>query len=159
MSTATATATATALIPHLVVNDAAAASEFYQAAFGAAEHFRMPEPKGGTRLMHVSLGIGDLKLMLCDDFPEYCGGVSKAPKPGVPTGVTLHLDVPDCDATFEQAIAAGATPVMPPMDAFWGDRYAKLTDPFGHEWSLAHRLTAEQKAAAEKAWAEWQATN
>jgi PhnB protein len=127
------------LVPHLVVNGASKAVEFYKAALGAVEVTRMPE-EGGTRLMHVVLKIGESTLFLCDDFPEYCGGVSRAPKPGSPTSVTLHLDVPDCDATIEKAAKAGATVTMPAADMFWGDRYGKITDPFGHEWSFAHPL-------------------
>jgi len=127
------------LTPHLVVNGAAAAVEFYKAALGAVEVTRMPE-EGGTRLMHVELKIGDSLLFLCDDFPEHHGGATRAPKPGVLPPVTLHLDVPDCDAAINRAASAGATVNMPAMDMFWGDRYGKVTDPFGHEWSFAHPL-------------------
>jgi PhnB protein len=142
------------LIPHLVVNGAAKAIEFYKKALGAEEVRRMPEQGGGPRLMHAELRIGDATLMLCDDFPEYCGGVSRAPKPGAPTSVTLHLDVPNCDAAIDRAVTAGAKVKMPASDMFWGDRYGQITDPFGHEWSFAHALTEEQKAAAAKAWGE-----
>jgi PhnB protein len=131
------------LIPHLVVQGAARAIEFYKAALGAVEVSRMPEPQG-ERLMHAELRIGGSPLFLCDDFPEYCGGVTRAPKPGTLTPVTLHLDVTDCDAAVARATAAGATVTMPAMDMFWGDRYAKITDPFGHEWSFAHPV--KQKA-------------
>lgn len=127
------------LIPHLVVSGAARAVEFYKAALGAVEVARMPE-EVGPRLMHVELKIGDATLFLCDDFPEFCGGVSRAPVSGNPTPVTLHLDVADCDAAIARAAAAGATISMPALDMFWGDRYGKVTDPFGHEWSFAHPL-------------------
>ena len=137
------------LIPHLVVKGGAKAVEFYKAALGAEEVCRMPTPDG--RLMHAALKIGDAHLFLCDDFPEYCGGVSRAPKG--PSPVTLHLNVPNCDAAIAQAAATGATVTMPAGDMFWGDRYGKVTDPFGHEWSFSHPLTPEQKAAAEKQWA------
>jgi len=137
------------LIPHLVVNGGAKAVEFYKAALGAEEIIRMPAPDG--RLMHASLKIGDAQLMLCDDFPEHCGGVSRAPKG--PTPVTLHLCVPNTDAAIARAAAAGATVTMPADDMFWGDRYGQIVDPFGHTWSFSHPLTAEQKAEAEKKWA------
>lgn len=127
------------LVPHLVVNGAAKAIEFYKTALGAVEVTRMPA-EDGTRLMHAELKIGDAALFLCDDFPEYCGGESRSPKPGVPPCITLHLDVTDCDEAIAKATAAGATVKMPPMDMFWGDRYGKITDPFGHEWSFAHPL-------------------
>jgi PhnB protein len=127
------------LVPHLVVNGAARAIEFYKAAMGAVEVSRSPDQQG-DRLMHAELRIGGSPLFLSDDFPEYCGGVSRAPKPGTPTSVTLHLDVTDCDEAVARAAEAGATVTMPAMDMFWGDRYAKITDPFGHEWSFAHPI-------------------
>jgi PhnB protein len=139
------------LIPHLIVNGAAKAVDFYKKAFGAVEVSRVPEPGGGTRLMHAELKIGDATLFLCDDFPEHCGGVSSAPKPGAPVPITLHMDVTNCDGAMDRAITAGATVKMPASDMFWGDRYGQITDPFGHAWSFAHRLTAEQAAAAAKA--------
>jgi PhnB protein len=129
---------------HLAVKGAAAAIEFYKAALGAVEVCRMPEEGGGPRLMHAELSIGGSKLYLCDDFPEYCGGVSRTPSG--PSPVTLHLDVPCADAAIAQAAAAGATVTMPAADMFWGDRYGQVVDPFGHTWSFAHRLAATQAA-------------
>jgi PhnB protein len=137
------------LIPHLVVKGAVQAIEFYKAALGAVEVMRMPAPDG--RLMHAALKIGDATLLLCDEFPEYCGGVSRLT--GAPSPVTLHLSVPSADATIAQAAAAGATVTMPAGDMFWGDRYGQIVDPFGHSWSFSNPLTAEQKAEAEKKWA------
>jgi PhnB protein len=127
------------LIPHLVVNGAEQAVEFYKTALGAVEVVRMPAGDG-KRLMHVELKIGDAALFLCDDFPDQCGGVSRAPRADVPACITLHLDVTNCDEAIAKAAAAGATVKMPAMDMFWGDRYGKITDPFGHEWSFAHPL-------------------
>lgn len=140
-----------ALIPHLVVSDAKAAIDFYKAAFGAVEEVRVPAPDG--RLMHGCVTISGAALMLCDDFPEHHGGKSRLLPPGAVSPTTLHLNVPNCDAAIERAAAAGATVTLPPTDMFWGDRYAKVNDPFGHEWSFSHPLTPEQKAAAEKQWA------
>jgi PhnB protein len=133
------------LIPHLVVNGAAKAVEFYKAALGAVEVIRMPDPNS-DRLMHVELKIGDAALFLCDDFPEYCGGEPRAPRPGTASAITLHLDVENCDEAIARAAAAGATVKMPAQDMFWGDRYGKITDPFGHEWSFAHPLAAARAA-------------
>jgi PhnB protein len=127
------------LIPHLVVNGGVKAVEFYAAALGAVEAYRMPE-ENGPRLMHAELHVGDDKFFLCDDFPEYCEGQSRSPTTLGGSGVTIHLNVPDCDAAVARMAAAGGTVVMPPWDAFWGDRYAKVRDPFGHEWSFAHPL-------------------
>jgi PhnB protein len=138
------------LIPHLVVSGGVKAIEFYKAALGAEEISRVPTPDG--RLMHASLKIGDAVLFLCDDFPEYCGGVSRAPKG--PSPVTLHLNVPNADTAITTAAAAGATVTMPAEDMFWGDRYGQIVDPFGHSWSFSTPLTAERKAEAEKKWAD-----
>jgi len=101
----------------------------------------MPTPDG--RLMHASLKIGDAALMLCDDFPEYCGGVSRAPNG--PSPVTLHLNVDSADAAIAKAAAAGATVTMPAADMFWGDRYGQIVDPFGHSWSFSNPLTAGRR--------------
>ncbi|QEL14298.1 VOC family protein [Limnoglobus roseus] len=127
------------LTPHLVVNGAAQAIDFYKQALGAIELMRMPS-EDGKRLMHAALQIGNSQLFMCDDFPEYCGGKSRAPKAEAGSPVTLHLMVPDCDAAIDQAVAAGATVTMPAADMFWGDRYGKIVDPFGHEWSFSHPL-------------------
>ncbi|WP_373988357.1 VOC family protein [Duganella sp. BuS-21] len=136
------------LTPHLVCEGAADAMEFYKKAFNATEIMRMPGPNG--RLMHGALKIGDSVLMLADDFPEYGGLGPKALK-GSP--VTLHLYVVDTDAAFQQAVDAGATARMPPSDMFWGDRYAQVTDPFGHNWAIATHIkdmTPEEMAEAMK---------
>jgi PhnB protein len=137
------------LIPHLVVKGGAAAIDFYKAALGAEEIARMPTPDG--RIMHAALRINGAYLMLCDDFPEHCGGVARAPSG--PSPVTLHLNVECTDAAIAKASAAGATVTMAAEDMFWGDRYGQIVDPFGHAWSFSHPLTAEQKAEAEKKWA------
>ncbi|WP_296950017.1 VOC family protein [uncultured Massilia sp.] len=128
--------------PHLVCEGAAEALAFYARAFGAVELGRMPGPDG--KIMHAEMRIGDSRIMLADDFPEYG---SRGPKALGGSTVAIHLYVPDADAAWAQALAAGATPVMPLEDAFWGDRYGQVVDPFGHRWSIAtHRrdLTMEQ---------------
>ena len=137
------------LIPHLVVKDGAKAIEFYKGALGAEEIARMPLPDG--RIMHAALKIGESLLFLCDDFPDHCGGVSRAPSG--PSPVTLHLNVECADTAIATAATAGATVTMPAEDMFWGDRYGQIVDPFGHSWSFSNPLTAEQKAEAEKKWA------
>jgi PhnB protein len=125
------------LTPHLVVRGASQAIEFYKEAFGAKEVGRMPTPDG-KHLMHANLKFGDTNLYLVDAMP-HMGGPS-APHGGGPVSVSLHLYVDDVDKAFKKAVAAGAKPGMPPMDMFWGDRYAKVTDPFGHEWSIATHM-------------------
>jgi PhnB protein len=123
-----------AVLPHLVVDDAAAAIDFYVNAFGAVEHGRVPGPDG--KLIHAALAINGATVMLNDDFPEMSGGKSMTPKALGGSPVTIHLVVTDVDKQFQQAVDAGATVVMPVEDQFWGDRYGVLRDPFGHQWSM-----------------------
>ncbi|MBI1207916.1 MAG: VOC family protein [Azospirillum sp.] len=138
------------VLPHIVVADGDAAIAFYKAAFGAVEAFRMAVP-GGTKVMHACLLINGGTLMLCDDFPEYCGGTSRAATALGGSPVTLHLNVADVDAAFARAVAAGAEVTMPLADQFWGARYGTLRDPFGHSWSLSTEVRVvppEELAAA-----------
>jgi PhnB protein len=120
------------LTPHLICDGAAQAIDFYTQAFGAIEQMRLPGPNG--KLMHASLKIGDSTLMLVDEMAD-CGAFGPRSLKGSP--VSLHLYVPNVDATVEQAVAAGARVTMPAADMFWGDRFAQLEDPFGHKWSVA----------------------
>ncbi len=131
--------------PHLVVDGAAQAIDFYRKAFGAVELHRAPADDG-KRLMHASLRINGAVVMLNDDFPEYSGGKSRTPKALGGSPVTIHLQTPDVDALWQQAVAAGAEVEFPLADQFWGDRYGILRDPFGHSWSLG---TPSKKAAGE----------
>jgi len=123
------------LSPHLIIAGAAKAIEFYKVVFGAIDVCQMPMPDG--RVGHAELKIGDSVLFLADEFPEM-GGHSPLKLGGSP--VCIHLYVEDVDAVFNRAVKHGATVKMPPADMFWGDRYGKLTDPFGHEWSVATHL-------------------
>jgi uncharacterized glyoxalase superfamily protein PhnB len=122
--------------PQLRVRGAAAAIDFYRAAFGATELLRNVAPDGRS-IMHARLRIGDSIVIVNDEFPER-GGTSPAALEGSP--VTLHLYVEDADAAFARAVKAGAMVEKPLEDAFWGDRYGQLRDPFGHSWSIAHQL-------------------
>ena len=117
--------------PHLVCAGAAAAIEFYKKAFGAVELTRMPGPQG--KLMHASIRIGDSAVMLVDESPEW-GMLGPKSLKGSP--VTIHLYVEDADAFVARAVKAGAKVTMPVDDMFWGDRYGKIEDPFGHHWSV-----------------------
>lgn len=118
--------------PHLVCADAGAAIDFYKTAFGATELMRLEGPDG--RLWHGCIQIGNSAVMLADEFPEMG---SRGPKALKGTTVTIHLNVEDADAFAARAVVAGATLVMPVEDAFWGDRYGQVEDPFGHRWSIA----------------------
>jgi uncharacterized glyoxalase superfamily protein PhnB len=135
------------ITPHLVIKGAAEAIDFYKKAFGAEEIHRMPFPgKDGTmKLGHAELQIGDSKLYLADEFPDH-GSVG----PGGSSPVSIHLYVTDADKTFARAVEAGATVSMPLADMFWGDRFGKLIDPFGHHWSVSEHLedlTPEEMAS------------
>ena len=123
-----------AVLPHLVVDDAAAAIDFYVKAFGAVERGRVPGPDG--KLIHAAVDVNGSTVMLNDDFPEMSGGKSMTPEALGGTPVTIHLVVTDVDKKFQQAVDAGATVVMPVEDQFWGDRYGVVQDPFGHQWSM-----------------------
>ncbi len=121
------------ITPHLVLNDTNAAIDFYKKAFSAEELFRMPGP-GGQGVMHAEIRIGNSPVMMADEWP---GQGPKSPKTLGGTTATIHIYVENVDKAFEQAVAAGAKTEMPPMDMFWGDRYAKVSDPFGVSWSIA----------------------
>jgi PhnB protein len=144
------------LTPHLIVKGAGQAIEFYKKAFGAVEICRAPGPDGNT-IMHAELKIGDSRLFLADEFPEMnCRG----PQSIGGSPVAIHIYVEDVDAVFNQALAAGAQVVMPLEDAFWGDRYGKLTDPFGHQWSLAtHKEDLPPEELSKRAQACFQQIN
>ena len=118
--------------PHLVVRDAAKALGFYQKAFGAEERFRMPGP-GGV-IMHAEFKIGDSIVMIGEENLEMG---SKSPQTIGGTPLSLLIYVNDVDAAFKRASTAGCTVEMPPTDMFWGDRYGRLQDPFGHSWAIA----------------------
>lgn len=121
--------------PALIVRGAAKAIEFYKRAFGAEEITRLEGPDGSVA--HAEIRIGDSVIMLGDENPQW--GLSSPQRLGGVHG-SLHIYVDDADAAFERALRAGATVRAPLEDAFWGDRYGKVTDPFGHEWGLATRV-------------------
>lgn len=123
-----------AVVPHLCVEDAAAAIEFYVKAFDAVELSRVAGPDG--KIMHAAVQINGSPVFLNDDFPEFDNGKSQTPKAFGGTPVTVHLTVTDVDAKFAKAVEAGAEVALPLEDQFWGDRYGMLRDPFGHQWAL-----------------------
>jgi uncharacterized glyoxalase superfamily protein PhnB len=136
------------ITPHLVCANCHEAIEFYKKAFGAEEVMRMPMPDG--KVGHAMLRIGDSPLFLADEFPDH-GSLGPLALKGSP--VTIHLSVPNVDAVWERALAAGATVRMELADQFWGDRYGQLDDPFGHRWSLATHIrdvSPEEMEAAMK---------
>lgn len=134
---------ATTITPYLTVRGADQAIAFYKTAFGAREVMRMPGPDG-TSIMHAALRIGASTVFLSDELP---GMGCRAPQSLGGTTASLHLEVPNVDRAFARAVAAGAEVKMPVADMFWGDRYGKVADPFGHEWGMAtpkEQLTSPQ---------------
>lgn len=129
------TAKATTLTPHLCCRNASEAIEFYQKAFGAEVHGHYKMPNGRTA--HAALSIGGAQIYLNDEFPEQ-GGLSPLGLNGTP--VYLYLQVPDTDAAFARAVAAGCKADTAPQDMFWGDRWGVVTDPYGHKWEIATAL-------------------
>ena len=132
-----------AITPSLTVHDAAAAIAFYEKSFGAKVEGEPSRGPGG-KFMHSELLLGGMKFFVNDEFPEM-GAYGAVHYGGSP--VHLQLRVKDVDAAYNAAVANGAKSMMKPEDAFWGDRYACVTDPFGHVWALAEIrevLTAEE---------------
>lgn len=137
---------------YLIVPSAVDALEFYQRAFGAETVSRMPGAGGEQSTMHAEMRIGNSIVMLTDENPQWG---TQSPKALGGTPVSLHLYVEDADALFERAVKAGCTPQFPMEDTFWGDRYGKLADPFGHVWGVAtHKkdLTPGELAQAAQEW-------
>lgn len=129
------------LTPQLAVDGAAKAMDWYKQAFGAEELSRAPDPSG-QKIWHASLRIGDSVFFVNDAFPDMGGGAHM-------TSLWIYTD--DVDRKWKRAVDAGAKPVMPLADMFWGDRTGTLMDPFGNRWSLAQHMKdmtpAEMKAA------------
>jgi len=124
-----------AIIPHLCVSPAAEAIDFYKRAFGFEEIHRLPSPDG--KILHCELRLGDAWFMLADEFPNMGTGSPRSPRTLNGSTVTIHINAPNVDAAFDRAVKAGARVSMPVADMFWGDRYGKLIDPFGHHWSIS----------------------
>jgi PhnB protein len=122
------------ITPTIVVRGAANAIEFYKKAFGAKELSRMDGP--GGKLLHAEIKIGDSIVMLSDEFPEM-GSRSPESLGGIASSLMIYAK--DADAVFNQSLAAGAKVSMPLSDMFWGDRYGRVRDPFGHDWQIATR--------------------
>jgi PhnB protein len=119
------------ITPQLTCRDAARAIDFYKSIFGAQEIMRMPGPDG--KVMHAELQLGDSKFMLGDEMP----GMAMAPTPTAIHSNSLFVYTKDVDDLYDRAVKAGSRADMPPSNMFWGDRYGKFTDPFGHQWGVA----------------------
>ncbi len=139
-------------IPQLIVSNGPAAVDFYKEAFGAVEGHRMMTPDG-KKLIHGELSLDGHKFFVSDEFSESEGGSCKSPQTLGGTGVRVTLIVDDADRVVESAAAAGARVTMPVQDMFWGARYGKFVDPFGHEWGINQQVqtqTDEETEASAK---------
>jgi len=139
------------LLPSLIVRDAAKAIDFYKDVFGATELMRMNFPDS-PKIAHAELKIRNHVMMLGDECPEMG---ARAPQAGTAPSSSVMVYVPDADSVFNKAIAKGAKGTMPPMDMFWGDRYGKFIDPFGHQWGVATHMRDVPPDEMAKAAAEW----
>jgi PhnB protein len=136
------------ITPSLTCRDAASAIEFYKSVLGATEIMRMP--MGNGKIGHAELKIGDSAFMVNDEFP----GMTSAPSAsGSP--VLLFLYTEDVDAVFDRAVKAGSKANMAPENMFWGDRYGKITDPYGHSWGLATHVEDVAPDELARRSAEW----
>lgn len=139
------------ITPHLTVRGASEAIEFYRQAFAAEQKYCLHTPDNKA-VMHAELQIGNSMIYLNDEFPDVW---SQSPIALNSSPVTIHLQVDDADAWFNRAVAAGAKVLMPLENTFWGDRYGKVVDPFGHHWSIGCQVEnlspqeVQQRAAQE----------
>jgi PhnB protein len=140
-------------IPHLIVSDGVAALEFYKNTFNAEFGDKMMAPDG-QRLMHGEVVLDGHKIFVSDEFSESEGGSCKSPQTLGGTDVRITLQVDDADAIVKRAVAGGARVLMPVQDMFWGARYGRIVDPFGHEWGINQQLRElnpeEAQAAADE---------
>jgi PhnB protein len=118
--------------PYLVLRGAVKAIDFYKQAFGAKEKLRMTGPDG--KIAHAEISIGNSIVMMGDEMPQM-GATAPQTIGGTASGLFIYTK--DVDALYAKAMSAGCSSEQPPTDMFWGDRYAKLVDPFGHKWSMA----------------------
>jgi PhnB protein len=139
------------ITPAITCKNASNAIDFYKEAFGATEINRMPGP--GGIIMHAELRIGDSVIFVSDEIP----GMSAAPTPSAIPSTYLFLYTPDVDTVFNRAGANGAQVGMPLADMFWGDRYGKLTDPFGHSWGISTHVEDVSPDEMARRSAEWTA--
>jgi uncharacterized glyoxalase superfamily protein PhnB len=139
------------ITPGLTCRNAAQAIELYKKAFGAIERSRMAGPDG--KVVHAEIQIGNSMMFLADEFP----GMSAAPAPGALPSQSLYLYVQDVDSTYAKAVAEGCKAAMPLADMFWGDRFGKVIDPFGHHWNLATHIEDVAPEEMERRSKEWMA--
>ena len=123
----------TSIAPMLSVRNGAKTIEFYKAAFGAGELFRIDDDSGAVV---AQLSVGDADFWVADEAPEH-SNFSPATLGG--GTVRMVMTVADPDAAFDRAVAAGATVVWPVSDQY-GWRLGRAVDPFGHHWEIGRPL-------------------
>jgi PhnB protein len=136
-----------ALIPTLITKNSAKAIEFYKAAFGATEDFRLVEPSG--KIGHAEIRIEGAPIMLADEYPDF-GALSPATIGGCP--VKFQIYIADTDKAVERAVKAGATVTRELRNEFYGDRTATVADPFGYSWQLSTRVENVTPAEMQARW-------
>lgn len=139
---------ASSLSPYITVTDANSAIDFYVAAFGAKELFRLLDPADG-RIGHAEIVIGGVTVMISDEYPDF-GASSPETIGGSPVKFQIHVG--DVDAVFAAALALGASELRPVKDQFFGDRSGMLVDPFGHSWTLATKGAEVSPAQMQMRW-------
>ena len=146
-------------VPHLIVSDGLAALEFYREVYDAELGDNMMS-QDGKKLMHGEIVLDGHKLFVSDWFAPSDGGSLQSPEMLGGTCMRITLMTDDPDAVVERAVARGATVLMPVQDMFWGARYGKITDPFGHEWGINQQLEnlspEEEQARADEFFARQQ---
>jgi PhnB protein len=120
------------IVPYLSIKNAREAVLFYTRIFETEPWLLLHMPDG--RVMHCEFRIASLRLLLSEELPEHGGQPSPSSLGG--TSVAIHLYVDDCDQMFARMIANGSQSLMDPEDMFWGERFARVRDPFGHEWGI-----------------------
>lgn len=122
---------------HLCVKGGADAIAFYEKAFGGVCTFQQ-KADDGQRILHANIELFGGEVMLHDEFPEFGGDIlAPSTRGGASMAININLKAPaDVDAAIARAAAAGAMVTMPATDAFWGSRYGRIRDPFGHVWAF-----------------------
>jgi PhnB protein len=141
-------------VPHVIVSDGVGALKFYSEVFGA-EAGDVMMARDGKRVMHGEIVLDGHKLFLSDEFTEAEGGTCKLPQTLGGTCVRITIEVDDADAVVERAVSRGATVLMPVADMFWGARYGKIRDPYGHEWGINQQLKEQTEEETNAAAAEF----
>ena len=135
--------------PYLICAGAARAIDFYKKALGATAVFRLPM---GDKIGHAEIMIGDSHVMLSDEWPDM-NLLGPKRRGGATASLMVYVD--DVDATFAQAVKAGATVERECADQFWGDRTGTVIDPFGHRWTLSTHIEDVPPEELERRMSEW----